>query len=336
MNLPLPSLSVVIPHFNHGHVIGDQLKSIFAQSGQCSKIIIIDDASTDNSVSTIRELISGQPNVELICKARNCGVSEVMNDGLRLTDSEYVVFLAADDKTLPDFFAKSLALLSSYPNAALCSGVCLVQYPSGNYLLPSWTSYPRSTSSFVSPTEVRSLLVRSDDWFTGNTTIFRRQALLAAGGFDPDLRSFSDAFISRVLALQYGACFIPEALAIWNRRDSGYASSTSGDEQQFEQILRNSNARMETIYKDLFPPKLLSRCRERMLFRVLCARLENFEQRTRTIVEAMRPGAGGLLLLSIVRSAKVALKLLFFLILRPYDIPRAALSRLLPKRPVTE
>lgn len=333
MKLPLPSLSVVIPNFNHGHLIGDQLRSIFSQTVQCSRIIIIDDASTDNSVSTIRQLISGHPNVELVCKTENSGVLKIMNEGLHLAESECVAFLAADDKTLPHFFEKSLSLLSSYPDAALCSGVVLVQYHAGDYVSPRWTMYPCSTPGFLGPGQVRESLLRSDGWFAGNTTVFRRQPLLAVGGFDPELKSFSDGFISRVLALRHGACFIPEPLAIWRRVDRGYAGSTSSDEQTLEQVLIGSNTRMKTIYSDLFPPELLARCSARMLFGVLSAKLDRFEQRTRSIVEAVQPVAGSSLLLFAVRSSKLILKVLVFFVLRPYDILRVVLSKLVQRRP---
>lgn len=331
--MELPSLSVVIPNFNHGHLIGDQLRSVFSQTVQCSRIIIIDDASTDNSVLAIRQLISGHQNVELVCKLENSGVSEIMNEGLRLAESECVAFLAADDTTLPDFFEKSLNLLSSYPDAALCSGVVLVQYHAGNYAVPSWTTYPSLTPGFLGPARVRELLLRNDSWIAGNTTIFRRQPLLAAGGFDPELESFSDGFISRVLALRHGACFIPEPLAIWRRVDSGYAGSTSGDEHKLERILISSNDRMKTIYSELFPPALLARCSARMLFVVFSAKLDRLEQRTRSIVEAVRPMAGSSLLLLAMRLSKYILKVSVFLFLRPYDTARIVLPKLLPRRP---
>ena len=294
---------------------------------------MIDDASTDNSVSTIQGLIAGHANVELICKTKNSGVTEVINEGLHLVDSECVALLGADDKTLPNFFEKSLTLLSLHPEAALCSGVSLVQYRTGDYVLPSRTAYPCSSAAFLTPTQVRKSLLRGDTWFMGNTTIFRRQLLLAAGGLDPELRSFHDGFVSCVLALRHGACFIPEPLAIWRRVDAGYAGSTNRDPHELEQILIESNTRMATTFRDLFPPELLARCNARMLFRVLCAKLDSLEQSTRRIAEAVRPVAGEALLLFAVRSAKVTLKVLFFFVLRPYDIPRAILSRLLPKHP---
>ena len=319
MKQPLPSLTVVIPNFNHGHLIGDQLHSIFAQTVQPAKILVIDDASTDNSISTIRSLISSRKNVEVICKEANSGVVRAMNDGLHAAESEYITFLAADDVVLPDMFEKSLALLARHPEAGLSSGVSLVHHWSGNHEVPNRMAYPCSTPAFLNPARVRGSLLALEDWFMGNTTIFRREPLLAAGGFDPELGSFADGFLSRVLALRHGACFIPEPLAIWRRLDAGYASSTNRDVGEFDQIRLITNARMSTTFKDLFPSDLIARCSSRMLFRVLCARLDRFEARAHVFP-------------LFVRWATRILKLLLFGMLRFRDIPRVALSKLGSRR----
>ncbi len=325
---PLPALTVVIPNFNHGHLIGDQLRSIFSQTVQPSKIIIIDDASTDNSVATIRSLISSRQDVELICKSANSGPVGVMNEALRLAETEFVTFLAADDMTLPGFFEKSLGLLSLHPEAAICSGVSLVQYRSRNDAVPHRVFYPSAVAAFLSAARVRELLLRLGDWMIGNTTVYRREPLLAAGGFDPELGSVADGFLSRVLALRHGACFVPEVLAIWRRIDAGYSNSTSRDDSKFTRLLIVANARMATQFKELFPDALVERSNARMLSRILAANLDNFEARVGRMLEGVPPLPGSSMLLLLVRWAKRILKFLLFCALRPYDVPRFALSRL--------
>src|SRR6267378_6753802 len=124
----LPSLTVVVPNHNHGHLVGEQLRAIFSQTAQPSKILIVDDASSDDSVSVIQRLIFGRANTQLICKHTNSGVCGVINEALRLADTDCVAFLAADDVILPGLFEKSLAMLARYPEAALCSAVTLVQH----------------------------------------------------------------------------------------------------------------------------------------------------------------------------------------------------------------
>lgn len=326
MNRRLPSLSVVIPNFNHGHLIGTQLRAIHTQTVQPSRIIIIDDASTDDSVSRIERLVAGRPDVALICKPENRGVSKILNEGLRMADTECIAFLAADDEIYPGHFERSLTLLAAHPEAALCSGLSLVKYRTGDYVLPHRTAYPNMTDGLVTPAQARASLLRSDGWFMGNTTVFRRLPLLASGGFNPELLSFSDGFASRVLALKHGACFVPEILATWHRVDEGYATSTSRSEGELAQMLTSADISMATAFKDIFPPRLRRRCSARMRFRVLCARLDNLEQHTRPGKGSHVPIGTRLRLLT-VRAGKTVLKAWFFLMLRPFDIPRVAFSR---------
>lgn len=326
----------MIPNYNHGHVIGEQLRAILSQSVQPTRIFIADDASTDDSVSTIRRLISSQPKIELICKNENSGGIALVNEMLRLADSDYVCALAADDVILPGLFEKSLTLLAHHPDAAFCSAVSYVRHHSGDSVAPNRLAYPSSVPAFLAPARILEMFLRVESWFMGNTTIYRRGPLLAAGGFDPTLHGFTDGFLCRVLALRYGACFIPEPLAIWHRYDAGLASSTVRDEDKSEQILINTSMRMATNFSDLFPVELVARSNARMLVRVLCTKLDNFEARTRTVVEAAQPIWGGSSLLYVVRWATKILKLVFFCVLRFPDIPRVALSKLWQERPPPE
>ena len=233
MHRPIPSLSVLIPNFNHGHLIGDQLRAILSQSLQPEKIVIVDDASTDNSVEIIRELISGQTSVELICKSENSGVVALVNEFVLRTTSDYVTVLAADDIVLPGLFEQSLELLREHPEAAICSAVSYTESGTGAYVTPGPSAYPTNVPEYLNPPRVLGLLTRREDWFMGDTIILRREALLAEGLFDPALLSYADGFMYRVLALRYGACFIPRILAINRVFGTGYSSSTTRDEKSF-------------------------------------------------------------------------------------------------------
>jgi len=62
-------------------------------------------------------------------------------------------------------------------------------------------------------------------WISANTVMASRQALLQAGGFDPALRWHADHFAFSVVALRYGACCIPETLALMRQRDATYSSA---------------------------------------------------------------------------------------------------------------
>lgn len=328
----LPSLTVVVPNYNHGHIIGEQLGAIFSQSIQPAKVLIVDDASADDSLSTIRGLISGRPNTELVCRQANSGVCAVINEGLRMAETECVAFLAADDLILPGFFEKSLDMLARHPQAALCSGVSVVQHRSGDSIIPHRTLFPSSTSAFLDPKRVLDLLLRGGPWVTGTTAILRRRPLLDAGGFPPELMSYTDGFMYQVLALRHGACFIPEPLAIWNRSDTGYAGATARDEGAMEQILAALNKRMSADFSDIFPAELIARSNARLLFDALGAKLVSFETRVRATAESVPPTRGMRLALVFVLGFAKALRVLLFCTLRYRDIPRVTLSKLSRRR----
>jgi glycosyltransferase involved in cell wall biosynthesis len=328
MNQLLPALTVVIPNFNHGHVIGDQLRAIFAQSVQPAKILIVDDASTDDSVNLIRQLIRGRSNTELICKSKNSGVIAVLNESLLTANTDYITFPAADDVVLQGLFEKSLIMLKRYPEAGLCSSISYVQDESGTSIIPNRLIYPISTPTYFTPERVFTMLLRGGSWFMGNTTVFRREALLSAGGFNPELYSFTDGFVSLVLALRHGAVFIPEPLAIWRRSDAGYAGIAVSDHERARKILTAAQAQMSAEFKDIFTSDLIARSNARLLYQLLSARLARYEYQVRDLVNTARPATGSKLFLIALSVSIRLFKTAILLTLRFRDIPWAVISKL--------
>lgn len=326
--IPLPSLTVVIPNYNHGHLIANQLQSIFSQSVQPERVIIIDDASTDNSRAVINELTSGRQNVQLVWKEKNTGVVATLNEGARLADTECLFFGAADDVVLPGMFEKSLRLLAAYPHAALCCGVSLIENSARRSALPDATDYPSHRLAYLTPLRVRELLLKYEGWLIGNTTVYRKAPLTSAGLFDPELGSYSDGFVSRVLALRHGACFIPEPLSVFRASDAGFSTSTSRNLDSFTRIIIAANKRMTMEFRDLFPLKLVARSNARMLFTVLSVTLRHMDARIKTTIECVAPMTGARIVSPLVHYGTTALWFVCFCALRFHEVPRLVRGRL--------
>jgi hypothetical protein len=91
----------------------------------------------------------------------------------------------------------------------------------------------------------------------GNATVYRRTSLVEEGGFRPELHSLCDGFVSMVLALKYGACFVPKPLAYWRLMDSGYSSSTNSNWSLSLDIRDRAVELMRTTYRDVFPKDIV-------------------------------------------------------------------------------
>jgi len=139
------TLSVVIPNYNYGHYIGRMLESIFNQSFPATEVVVMDDASTDDSVSVIRGLMKKYPNLRLIQNEKNIGPIPSGRRLIAAASGDYVFPCASDDWILPGFFEKSMKLLAQFPQAGLCCSDCEVfdgnKYIKNNKYLSNKAAY---------------------------------------------------------------------------------------------------------------------------------------------------------------------------------------------------
>jgi glycosyltransferase involved in cell wall biosynthesis len=258
-------LSVVIPNFNHGAFLRASLEAVLAQLRAADEIIVIDDASTDDSLAVVSSFLDRHPNLRLVQNARNLGCVRSLNRGLELARGSIVYFGAADDLTYPSLFARAVVLLEAYPDAALFSARSDLIDADGKRLGAMPTPVALRAPGFLDRAAAARFLMREDGWFMGNTTIYRRAALLAIGGFPEDLQSFTDGYVSRLLALRHGACYSPEVLAAWRRLAGGFAWSQTVDRSQLTDLIAIATRRM-TEEGSPFPPGYAERWRGRYFF----------------------------------------------------------------------
>jgi glycosyltransferase involved in cell wall biosynthesis len=88
-----PLVSVIIPTFNRSHLLGETLDSVLAQSFKDFEIIVVDDASTDETQSLLKKYSS----LKSIVLEVNQGVSFARNSGIELAKGRYICFLDSDD-----------------------------------------------------------------------------------------------------------------------------------------------------------------------------------------------------------------------------------------------
>ncbi|HRY51937.1 MAG TPA: glycosyltransferase family 2 protein [Candidatus Paceibacterota bacterium] len=223
-----PELSVILPNYNHARFLPRCLDAMLAQSVPPREIIIIDDASTDNSLEVIDQYRRQHSCIRLHRHNKNQGVVSGMNDGLRLARGEYVYFAAADDLVLPGLFEKSLNLLSKHPQAALCCTIGDWHEESSGY---HWQVSVGMASgpSYLNPDTLVRLEKKGLLYIASHTAIMHRQALIDAGGFLTDLRWHCDWFALYTVAFRHGICHIPEPLARYNIRESSFYKARRGD-----------------------------------------------------------------------------------------------------------
>src|SRR5262245_23028599 len=172
------SLTVVLPNFNHARFLPQALRALLAQTRPADELIVIDDASTDDSVEVIESFLPKLQNPILVRNKENVGVVRNMNVGLQMAGGSLLVFCAGDQVVYPTFFERILALLQAYPQAAFASARTAIIDDDGNRTGVLNHCVPLSQPGYIEAPAAARHLMRDDAWFTGNATIFRRTPLL--------------------------------------------------------------------------------------------------------------------------------------------------------------
>lgn len=97
--------SLLIAHYNNGKFFHDCMQSIIAQTHHDWEVIITDDASTDDSVDIIQQLIKDDPRFTLYINDRHCGVGYTKRRCVQLAASAWCGFVDPDDALLPQALA---------------------------------------------------------------------------------------------------------------------------------------------------------------------------------------------------------------------------------------
>jgi glycosyltransferase involved in cell wall biosynthesis len=124
-----PLVSVVIPCYNQAHFLGEAIESVLAQRHPRLEVIVVDDGSPDDT----SEVAARYPGVRCV-RQENQGLSAARNAGLRHSGGEYVVFLDADDRLLPEAIEAGLRGFEAHPECAFVYGDYRVIATDGSFL----------------------------------------------------------------------------------------------------------------------------------------------------------------------------------------------------------
>jgi len=187
--LPLPvgsttSVSVVIPAKNVAAYVGETIVSALAQ-GEVTEVIVVDDGSTDNTISIVRAI--RDPRLRLMTND-SAGVSAARNLGARHASGEWLLFLDADDRMRPGAVAALLAAARGAPRAVLVYGDYNTIDSEGRQIGRRDLLKGRRKPSG----DVLTRLAAGNFIVNGGIALARAEAFRAIGGFDTSLRYCED------------------------------------------------------------------------------------------------------------------------------------------------
>lgn len=254
-----PLVSVIIPTYNYAHFIGEAIQSVLDQTYRNFEIVVVDDGSTDNT----GEVVAQFPAVRYLPQP-NQGIAAARNTGLRSTSGDFLVFLDADDRLLPQALESGLAFLEKQPNCVFVSGHWELIDLEGRPL-------PSPPPAAIHEDHYRAFLNYNYIGTVGQV-MFRRALFSTEAWFDPTVPGCDDAELYLRIAKKYPVAAYDQ-IVVQHRNHGGNTSS--------DRVMMLKS--METIYGRQLRevqgnPLLEELCKEGI---TLCRKFLSLEQKKR-------------------------------------------------------
>ena len=194
-------VTVLMPVYNAEKYIGEAIQSVLNQSYSHFELLIINDGSTDNTRNIIQSYTD--PRIRLI-EQESRGISYALNAGLHAAKGLYIARFDADDICLPLRLAMQVSFLNEHSDYILTGTDAEYIQENGDHLFDF-----RSIS--YSYEQILSRLYQYCP-FIHSSVMYRKDAVLNAGGYSPFAHHFEDYFLWVTLVRSGKCCNLPESL----------------------------------------------------------------------------------------------------------------------------
>ncbi|MBB2969601.1 glycosyltransferase family A protein [Mesorhizobium sp. RMAD-H1] len=186
----MSSVDVLIPNYNYGRYLRACAGSVLSQDIDL-RLLIIDNASTDDSARIAHAIAAGDPRVELRLHRENLGPHSSFNEGIDWAQADYFLILCADDLLAPGALARAAAAMDDHPDVHLTFGQWLAIGPDSP--TPAADSHPARDWRILSGLHFLERACESGrNPCPGPTCVVRTAVQKAVGHYRPSLPHTDD------------------------------------------------------------------------------------------------------------------------------------------------
>jgi len=255
----IPLISILIPAYNAERWIADTLRSALAQTWPRKEIVVIDDSSTDRTLSIARAFESDGVSVY---SQKHQGAAAARNLALERSNGDYIQWLDADDLLHPEKMSRQMAVIEQRKDSRL-----LVSGAFGTFF------YRRERSKFVetllwadlAPAEWLYRKLAHDIYLQTATWLTSRELVTAAGPWNTELAVDDDGeYFCRVLLASTGVIFVPEAKVYYRSSGSNALSYVGRSNEKKDAYWQSMKLHMDYLLSLEQSPRVREACVEFM------------------------------------------------------------------------
>lgn len=223
-----------MPAFNAEATVKTSIDSVLKQTYSNWELIIINDASSDNTVSVINEYAKEENRIIIINLNQNGGLPNARNVGIAYAKGEFIAFLDSDDAWSPDkllkqtdFHLKHPEIKISHTGFEMFNERGIVKRPLKKFVDFNYKKEGDMLPSIYCKNTVGVL-----------TVMIKKELFISAGGFDTSLWTMEDQDLwIRIAKLRERFGYLPENLAYYRLNPGGISHNTAKYKRAYKRLI---------------------------------------------------------------------------------------------------
>ena len=237
--------SVVLPTYSRANVLGRSIGSVLEQTLEEYELIVVDDASTDDTEETVNQF--DDDRIRYIRHDRNRGAAAARNTGITAAEGDIIAFQDSDDRWEKRKLEKQVtAFENSTENVGVVYTGTLRQLPDAEEYIPGHGVQPKEGNIEES--------ILQYNFVTPQAAAVRKECFETVGRFDEELPPLSDWEMWIRMSAIYEFKFIDEQLVTAYLQDDSISSDNEANRRARERIIQKHRHRFdgETLARQLF------------------------------------------------------------------------------------
>lgn len=236
-----PKITIIIPTYNRAGLLPFAVKSVLSQTCEDFELLILDDASTDNTHEVVQPFLA-DPRVRLVSHPQNIGITTNRNYGLSIAKGAYIAMLDSDDLWFDENkLERQLEILESHPDIGIV----------GTYAkrIDDKEEIVGDISSHAADKSIRNNMMRQNQ-FIQSSVMIRVKAIEDVGRYDENIAIWEDYELWLRIGKHYQFRNIPEFL-------TGYRDHAGNISKESEQKSINAYQMIYKLHKKEYPNSLI-------------------------------------------------------------------------------
>ena len=222
-------ISIIITSYNYAQYIAESIESVINQTYKNWELIIVDDASSDNSVEIIKKFCEKDSRIKLYENSHNKGLKDSLLLGIEKATYDWLSFLESDDFYETNYLEEKIKTLQKYPDADLIFNDVEIFGDKGE--MEGLNDYFEKRDKILKNGEIKYKDLLAFNLITSFSCVMVKKSVIKSCCFDCPQTHSLDFYLWTQLYKNAKVLYLPQKLTHWRKHFKNYTKKAASPNQ---------------------------------------------------------------------------------------------------------